>query len=104
MYDRAGRTGRCQLSADEQSYPAYSVLLCVLISNIHHPPPTTHHQTEDSLFNVARMKEGRGGDDQIFSLRAAVQSANDAASRAAEDFHNSNKASFALLVVLLVVL
>eukprot|EP00903_Cladosiphon_okamuranus_P016265 g15001.t1 len=48
-------------------------------------------RTEDSLFNVARMKEGRGGDDKIFSLRANVQSSRDAASRAAEDFDSSNR-------------
>eukprot|EP00752_Nemacystus_decipiens_P012920 g11434.t1 len=48
-------------------------------------------RTEDSLFNVGRLKEGRGGDDRIFSLRTAVQAANDAAGVARENFENSNR-------------
>lgn len=51
------------------------------------------HQTEDSLFNVARLKEARGGDERIFSLRTAVQAANDEASSAKDNLDNSNRVS-----------
>lgn len=73
-----------------QRFVPYVCVICVPSSHI-----DRQHQTEDSLFNVARLKEARGGDERIFSLRTAVQAANDEASSAKDNLDNSNRVSAA---------